>query len=103
MFSQLIRSLPLCAAGLLVLPADALAHAVCGERVFPATLGIDDPGINDELTILDPHLPAFELRRCAGVRCGRVQLVQDHYSQCRHSDFGRSDLRCIRADPDGPP
>jgi hypothetical protein len=51
MFSQLIRSLPLCAAGLLVLPADALAHAVCGERVFPATLGIDDPGINDELSI----------------------------------------------------
>jgi hypothetical protein len=43
--------LPLCAAGLLALPAGALAHAVCGERVFPATLGIDDPGVNDELSI----------------------------------------------------
>jgi hypothetical protein len=51
MFSRVIRSLPLCAAGLLILPAGALAHAVCGDRVFPATLGIDDPGVNDELSI----------------------------------------------------
>ncbi len=29
----------------------ALAHAVCGSRVFPATLGIDDPGVSDELAL----------------------------------------------------
>jgi len=27
----------------------AFAHAVCGNRIFPATLGIDDPGVGDEL------------------------------------------------------
>jgi hypothetical protein len=29
----------------------ALAHAVCGDRIFPATLAIDDPGVNDELAL----------------------------------------------------
>ena len=29
----------------------AFAHAVCGDRVFPATLGIDDPGVGDELAL----------------------------------------------------
>jgi hypothetical protein len=28
----------------------ALAHAVCGNRVFPATLVMDDPGVSDELS-----------------------------------------------------
>lgn len=51
MFSQLIRALPLCAAGLLALPAGARAHAVCGERIFPATLDINDPGVGDEISI----------------------------------------------------
>jgi hypothetical protein len=50
MFFRVIRVLPLFAAGLFVLPTGALAHAVCGDRVFPATLGIDDPGVNDEFT-----------------------------------------------------
>ena len=48
---RVIRALSLCTASFFALPADALAHAVCGERVFPATLAIDDPGINDELSI----------------------------------------------------
>ncbi len=29
----------------------ALAHTIVGDRVFPATLTIDDPGVNDELTL----------------------------------------------------
>lgn len=32
----------------------AMAHTIVGDRVFPATLAIDDPGVNDELA-----LPAF--------------------------------------------
>jgi hypothetical protein len=32
----------------------ALSHTIVGNRVFPATLTIDDPGVNDELA-----LPAF--------------------------------------------
>jgi hypothetical protein len=42
------------AAGLILVAvpaANAMAHAVCGDRVFPATLAIDDPGVNDELAI----------------------------------------------------
>ena len=26
-------------------------HAVCGARIFPATIAIDDPGVLDELTL----------------------------------------------------
>ena len=29
----------------------ASAHTIVGDRVFPATLTIDDPGVNDELTL----------------------------------------------------
>lgn len=29
----------------------ASAHAVCGNRVFPATLTMDDPGVGDELSL----------------------------------------------------
>ncbi len=29
----------------------AYPHAVCGARIFPATLAIDDPGVLDELTL----------------------------------------------------
>jgi hypothetical protein len=35
----------------LAVPALAHAHAVCGDRVFPATLTMDDPGFNDELSL----------------------------------------------------
>ncbi|MGH7095985.1 MAG: hypothetical protein ACREFB_20955, partial [Stellaceae bacterium] len=48
----------------------ALAHAVCGDRVFPATLTMDDPGVNDELslpTIQDSSIPAS-----AGSNAGRA-------------------------------
>jgi hypothetical protein len=35
----------------------AFAHAIAGNRVFPATLGIDDPGVGDELAL--PTLTAL--------------------------------------------
>jgi len=31
--------------------SSASAHAVCGNRVFPATLTMDDPGVGDELSL----------------------------------------------------
>ena len=40
--AAIAASLNLCAAH---------AHAVCGDRIFPATLGIDDPGVGDELAL----------------------------------------------------
>src|ERR1700723_2291513 len=37
------------AAALWLTPA--FPHAVCGNRIFPTTLAIDDPGVTDELTL----------------------------------------------------
>ena len=37
----------------------AFAHAICGNRIFPATLGIDDPGVGDEIAL--PTLSASPL------------------------------------------
>src|SRR5947208_16872232 len=31
--------------------SQATAHEIVGHRFFPATLGIDDPGVNDELSL----------------------------------------------------
>ena len=33
------------------LPSAAFAHSVAGNRIFPATLAIDDPGVDDELAL----------------------------------------------------
>jgi hypothetical protein len=44
----------LAGAVLLIGISPAFAHTIVGNRVFPATLTIDDPGVNDELV-----LPAF--------------------------------------------
>ncbi|MET4296676.1 hypothetical protein ABIB06_007467 [Bradyrhizobium sp. LB8.2] len=35
----------------LVSSSQATAHEIVGNRFFPATLGIDDPGVNDELSL----------------------------------------------------
>jgi hypothetical protein len=39
------------AAACLAWSTQAFAHAVCGDRTFPATLVIDDPGVGDELSL----------------------------------------------------
>ncbi|HLH11207.1 MAG TPA: hypothetical protein VKV77_04915 [Methylovirgula sp.] len=48
------RKAYLAAAAMLLGIPPALAHTIVGNRVFPVTLTIDDPGVNDELA-----LPAF--------------------------------------------
>lgn len=35
-------------AALLFAPAPAAAHSIAGDRLFPSTLSIDDPGVGDE-------------------------------------------------------
>src|SRR5438477_6000666 len=35
-----------------------VAHEIVGNRFFPATLGIDDPGVNDELSL--PTISTFK-------------------------------------------
>jgi hypothetical protein len=39
------------AVAALLAHTQAEAHAVCGSRIFPATLAIDDPGVGDELAL----------------------------------------------------
>jgi hypothetical protein len=49
-----------CSAGLVALSGanQAAAHAVAGNRFFPATLSVDDPGVADELSL--PTLSSFK-------------------------------------------
>jgi hypothetical protein len=43
--------LAMLAAGLAALTTTARAHEIVGNRFFPATLAIDDPGVNDEMAL----------------------------------------------------
>jgi hypothetical protein len=44
---------------LLLVPLhQSIAHEIVGNRFFPATLGIDDPGVNDELSL--PTVDSFK-------------------------------------------
>ena len=48
------RTIPVAAlicAGVFLRASPGLAHAVCGSRVYPVTLTLDDPGVADELTL----------------------------------------------------
>lgn len=40
----------------LLAPTVANAHAVAGDRVFPATMAVDDPGVGDEFNLEYGHL-----------------------------------------------
>jgi hypothetical protein len=58
MFARLLRAgLPGLAIALVPL-GESVAHEIVGNRFFPATLGIDDPGVNDELSI--PTVSSFK-------------------------------------------
>ncbi|KQR73728.1 hypothetical protein ASG35_22395 [Burkholderia sp. Leaf177] len=36
-------------------PSSALAHAIAGDRVFPSTMSVDDPGVGDEANFQYGH------------------------------------------------
>ena len=45
--------------GIALVPmTSAIAHEIVGNRFFPATIGIDDPGVNDELSL--PTVDSFK-------------------------------------------
>ena len=58
----------------------SVAHEIVGNRLFPATLGIDDPGVNDEMSL--PTVanfktgddPSFRQRDFSGA-CGLFSVV----------------------------
>ena len=58
----------LCAASAILMGSPAAsAHTIVGNRVFPATLTVDDPGVNDELTLpVFSYLPAANPDGTAG-------------------------------------
>jgi hypothetical protein len=43
------------ATAALAIPSTATAHAIAGDRVFPSTLAIDDPGVGDEANLEFGH------------------------------------------------
>src|ERR1700674_1748811 len=47
---------PAAAAATLLYPSFATAHAVAGNRVFPATMAVDDPGVGDEVNMEFGHV-----------------------------------------------
>jgi hypothetical protein len=50
----------LCGLAIALVPLrQSAAHEIVGNRFFPATLGIDDPGVNDELAL--PTVSAFKI------------------------------------------
>ncbi|MGU7779081.1 hypothetical protein [Burkholderia sp. PU8-34] len=46
----------LCALASSIASFDATAHAVVGDRVFPATMAVDDPGVGDEFNVQFSHI-----------------------------------------------
>jgi hypothetical protein len=49
----------LSALAITIIPvSESVAHEIVGNRFFPATLGIDDPGVNDELSV--PTVSSFK-------------------------------------------
>src|ERR1700687_160750 len=48
----------LCGATAVLVTTAARSHEIVGNRMFPATLAIDDPGVADELAL--PTISAFK-------------------------------------------
>ncbi|SAL79995.1 hypothetical protein [Caballeronia telluris] len=42
-------------SALLLIPSLASAHSIAGDRVFPATMAVDDPGVGDEANLVYGH------------------------------------------------
>src|ERR1700716_1843993 len=61
------------------------AHKIVGNRFFPATLGIDDPGVNDELS-----LPTVDSFKTGDVPPVRQRDVSTEFSKRITEDFAVS-------------
>src|SRR5215831_2475229 len=63
----------------------AIAHEIVGNRFFPATLTIDDPGVNDELS-----LPTVDSFKTGDVPPVRQRDVSGEFSKRITEDFAIS-------------
>jgi hypothetical protein len=59
-----------------------VAHEIVGNRFFPATIGIDDPGVNDELS-----LPTVDSFKTGDVPSVRQRDVSGEFSKRITEDF----------------
>ncbi len=73
-----------CAGGLHT--GTAMAHAVCGSRVFPVTLTLDDPGVADEITI--PQIVYTRAAADGGPGPGHDTSVQFEYDKRLTDEVG---------------
>lgn len=82
-----IKSWPLAmlAAGMAASSSIAHAHEIVGNRFFPATLAIDDPGVNDELA-----LPTVAWSKSGGDPSFRQLDVSAEFAKRITEDFGVS-------------
>jgi hypothetical protein len=76
----------LACAGVLVRLTPAAAHAVCGSRVFPVTLTLDDPGVADEVTL--PQVSYTRSGADGGPGPGHDTNVAFEYDKRLTEDFG---------------
>lgn len=63
----------------------SVAHEIVGNRFFPATLGIDDPGVNDELS-----LPTVDSFKTGDVPPVRQRDISGEFSKRITEDFAIS-------------
>ena len=67
------------------LTAHASAHEIVGNRFFPATLAIDDPGVNDEAA-----LPTVSISKTGDVPSFKQLDVSGEFAKRITEDFGVS-------------
>lgn len=76
----------LCGLAIALIPlSGSVAHEIVGNRFFPATLGIDDPGVNDELS-----LPTVDSFKTGDVPPVRQRDISAEFSKRITEDFAIS-------------
>jgi hypothetical protein len=65
--------------------SESVAHEIVGNRFFPATIGIDDPGVNDELS-----LPTVDSFKTGDVPPVRQRDISSEFSKRITEDFAIS-------------
>ena len=85
MSMRLLRAGLLGFAIALVPLSGSIAHEIVGNRFFPATIGIDDPGVNDELS-----LPTVDSFKTGDVPPVRQRDISSEFSKRITEDFAIS-------------
>jgi hypothetical protein len=75
----------LCGAAAVLVTAAARSHEIVGNRMFPATLAIDDPGVADELS-----LPTVSMFKTGDVPPVKELDISGEYSKLITEDFAVS-------------